>query len=266
MTGYEVYNAGVGGETAMTIAARQGGVNILLDEDVVIPADTSEVEIKFSAYNDDGTYAGVVTPRAANTGYWNPVTIAGVEGTLSIEVNTNVWPRVLNWAKFKRNEAGEATTVAKGTEVVPEAQQIVEMADINVIYIGENGGWNANNTNKNDNDADDLVVLINKMLAKTKRPDKYIVIGFHSGNHPKTDEAMLEAFGKHTILPKTYMTTKQALVDGGITPTDADLTAIAKGSVPPSFLTSDGVHMTNAGYAALARLVYWKMQELGYCD
>jgi len=264
LTGYNIYNTAVGGETAMTIAAKQGGVNILLDEEVVIPADDSEVEIKFSAYNDDGTYAGVVTPRATNIGNWNPCEINGIKGTLTVEVDSSVWPRVLKWAKFKRTMPGEETVAAKGTAIKTEALDIAQAADINIIYIGENGGWNSENTTKNDNDAQDLVILVEKMLSKTKNPEKYIVIGLQNGSQPQTDAALAEAFGKHLILPKTYLATETVLTDSGITPTADDLAAIGNGKIPPSILSSDKVHMNDAGYAALAKMVFNKMQELGY--
>ncbi|UKI35411.1 MAG: hypothetical protein L6V93_14845 [Clostridiales bacterium] len=81
LTGYDVRNMGSAGETAMSIAARQGAVNALLEKDVTIPSDCTEVEIEFKGYNDDGTYAGTLTPR--NKKDWNPCVINGVEGELS---------------------------------------------------------------------------------------------------------------------------------------------------------------------------------------
>lgn len=100
LTGYDVRNMGSAGETAMSIAARQGAVNALLEKDVTIPSDCTEVEIEFKGYNDDGTYARTLTPR--NKKDWNPCVINGVDGELSFKVDTTKNPRVLIWAKFKR--------------------------------------------------------------------------------------------------------------------------------------------------------------------
>lgn len=266
LTGLEVYNMGSSGETAMSIAARQGAINVLLEKDITIPADCTEVEIEFKGYNDDGSYAGVVTPR--NSASWNPCVINGIEGTLTFSVNTDVNPRVLNWAKFKRNEPGEAVAVSKGTQLImPDNARIAENADINVIFIGTNGVWNADNKG-GDEYADDLVILINKMLAKTKNPDKYIVIGLTTGDRSrwtKTDAALKAAYGKNLILPKERLATEQVLTDNNITPTEQDKTDLSEGKVPTSLRrASNDVHFNDIGYAELAKLVYAKMQELGY--
>lgn len=268
LTGLDVYNMGSSGETAMSIAARQGAVNVLLEKDIIIPADCTPIEIEFKGYNDDGSYAGTVTPR--NSKDWNPCIINGIEGELTFSVNTNVNPRVLNWAKFTRKESGAAAEVSKGAQMLlPDSFKIAENADINVIFIGTNGVWNAEDKS-GDEYADDLVILINKMLAKAKNPDKYIVIGLTSGDGKrweKTDAALKSAYGEHLILPKERLVTEQALTDNNITPTEQDKEDIQAGRVPTSLrLASNDVHFNDTGYAELAKLVYAKMLELGYCD
>lgn len=268
LTGLEVYNMGSAGETAMTIAARQGAVNVLLEKDIVIPADCNPVEIKFKGYNYDGSLAGTVTPR--NSKDWNPCIINGIEGELSFSVNTSVNPRVLNWAKFTRKEPGDATMAAKGDQILlPDNFKVAEKADINVIFIGTNGVWNAEDKS-GDNYAEDLVILINKMLAKTKNPDKYIVISLTTGEKERwtnTEAALKKAFGEHVILPKERLATEQVLTDNNITPTDQDKADLQVGRVPTSLrLASNDVHFNDTGYAELAKLVYAKMLELGYCE
>ena len=71
--GLTVHNMGIGGETSVTIAARQGALDIKLEEPVTIPADTTAVEISIGAYNEDGSYAGQVVPRNVLLGGWLPV-------------------------------------------------------------------------------------------------------------------------------------------------------------------------------------------------
>ena len=268
LTGYDVRNMGSAGETAMSIAARQGAVNALLEKDVTIPSDCTEVEIEFKGYNDDGTYAGTLTPR--NKKDWNPCVINGVEGELSFKVDTTKNPRVLIWAKFKRKTPGEAVYAPKGTKIfMPNNIKINENADINVIFTGTNGVWNAEDKSGEDY-ADDLVILIRKMLAKTKNPDKYIIIGLTTRARDDwkiTDAKMKEAFGEHIVFPRDRIATTEVLTDNGIKPTDQDIADIAVGRVPTSLrLAVNDVHFTDVGYAEIAKLVYAKMIELGYCE
>ncbi len=268
LTGYDVRNMGSAGETAMSIAARQGAVNALLEKDVTIPSDCTEVEIEFKGYNDDGTYAGTLTPR--NKKDWNPCVINGVEGELSFKVDTTKNPRVLIWAKFKRKTPGEAVYAPKGTKIfMPNNIKINENADINVIFTGTNGVWNAEDKSGEDY-ADDLVILIRKMLAKTKNPDKYIIIGLTTRARDDwkiTDAKMREAFGEHIVFPRDRIATTEVLTDNGIKPTEQDIADIAVGRVPTSLrLAVNDVHFTDVGYAEIAKLVYAKMIELGYCE
>ena len=153
--------------------------------------------------------------------------------------------------------------------LLPNNFNIAENADINVIFIGTNGVWNAEDKS-GDEYADDLVILINKMLAKTKNPDKYIIIGLTTGEKTrwtKTETALKIAYGEHLILPKERLATEQVLTDNNITPTEQDMSDLQVGRVPTSLrLASNDVHFNDTGYAELAKLVYAKMLELGYCE
>ena len=264
LTGLTVYNMGVGGETSTTIAARQGALDILIDEEFTIPADKTPLEIKFKS--SDG---GVVTPRNTNVGGWNPCTINGVEGTLSISVNSDVWPRVLNWAKFTRATPGEAVTVPKGAKLIPQAQSV--NGDVNIFYTGTNGGWTPANTTANDNSPEDvaaLVALIKKQIAHTGT-DKFLVIGLTSGGTYAWDSlnaALEKEFGNKFLDAKAYLASMQALEDAGITPTQTDLEFLSEGKIPLSLncSPSDTTHLSDVGYTLLAKQVYHKLIELGY--
>ncbi len=266
LTGMDVRNMGIGGETSMTIAARQGAVMMKLDKDVVIPAEQSAVEINFSAYNKDGSYAGIITPRDTSFGGWEALEIAGTEGTMTVSVAATV-PRTLNWAKYTRSASGNAVLAKKGTTVYPQSLTVAREADINIFFTGTNGGWNAANTTPKDDDAADLVDITNKMISNSKDTSKYIVIGLIGGDAnswKKTDAALYNAYGEHFVDAKKYLSSEQALSDVGITATDTDLSYISNGRVPPSLLVEDG-HLNDYGYSLLAKAVYEKMIDLGYC-
>ena len=269
MTGFTVYNMGVGGETQTTIAARQGGLDIRLTSDVTIPASGS-VNIEFAAYDKDGTYAGVVTPRNAALAGWNPVTINGIEGNLSVVVNNEVWPRVLKSATFTRTTPGEAVEAKTGDIMTVEAHKVNDAADITLICVSSNGGWSSDNLTASDSQHQDLIVLVDKMIAAAKDPDKYLVVGLTTGESDawtNTHKALANKYGDKFLNIKDYITSEQALIDSGITATDTDKEWIAKGHVPPSLINNpgtDNVHLNSAGYAAMARDIYKRFVELGY--
>lgn len=263
LTGYTVHNMGVGGETAYTIAARQGALDIVTTETFIIPASGTSGTFLFEA--EDG---GVVLPKGQTAGGWHPCTIVGVEGKLSVGIRAVTGPDELDWAKFTRTTPGEAVVVPAGTKVIPSAHNMD--ADINIFFTGTNGAWNKDNLEKDDNSDEmcqDLVDLIELQIAKTGK-SKYIVIGLTWGYTSANDNInnhLREAFGDNFLDVKAYLASEQALTDAGITPTEEDLARIAGGHIPTSLIFSDGVHFTSAGYTLIAQQVYEKMIELGYC-
>lgn len=273
LTGADVYNLGIGGETALTIAARQGAYDIAFTDDFTIP-ESGSVELPL-ANIDGGTYlstpaGGQVFPRQT-TAKWNPCYINGVEGSLKIDVDTSGFPRVLKSVKFTRNEAGEAVNVKKGDLLKTSASYVD--ADINIIYIGCNGVWSEDNSGPKNNkeQADKLINMIYKMLEHVDNNDKYVVVGFTWGTKDEwsaVDEEMASAFGEHYINVKPYLSSEEALKAKGLTVTEKDKEDIEAGRVPCSLRKSetDLIHLNDYGYTALAEKIYEKLQSLGYVE
>lgn len=263
LTGYTVHNMGVGGETATTIAARQGALDIVTTKTFIIPEGVSAVEIDFKASN-----GGTVIPRGQTVGGWSPCFIAGVEGRLSVSIKGNS-PYEIDKATFTRTTAGDAVVVPAGTKIIPEAQKMD--ADINIFFTGTNGGWTVDHTKVNDNsdaDCEALVELIEKQIAHTGK-SKYIVIGLtwgSTGSNDNINNHLRDAFGDNFLDVKAYLASAQALTDAGITPTEDDLSKIASGHIPTSLLLTDNTHFTADGYRLIAQQVYEKMIALGYCE
>ena len=267
LTGGTVYNMGIGGETATTIAARQGVLDIVTTEDFVIPAE-GEVEIMFG-----GSNGGSVAPRNTNLAGWNPCEIAGVKGTLSATVVKGAnGSQNVAYATFTRSEKGTPIKVKAGERIAVEAQDM--MGDINIIFSGTNGGWSDTNVSAyasmssadKASEIKSLIDLLEKQTKKSKNPDKYIVLGLTIGQKAAWQDltdAMSERFGDNFIDLRAELSKEEVLTEAGITPTSEDLTAIANGQVPPSLLT-DGTHFIDAGYKKIAELVYDKLKELGY--
>lgn len=255
-----VNNMGVGGETANTIAGRQGGLPMTLNEGFTIPVSTTPVEVSFKNFYHD-------TPsplRQGNNGNWgiNPCYINGVEGELSITQTSSTSSD--NKYYFTRAEAGEEVVIDKPT-LLTTNNMLTKRNNLMIIFMGQNGG----STN--------LESKIRWMLDYSTRPDsEYIILGLTSGTASASlEERMYWNFGRHYINLRGYMTTPiydtdgttiiscYGLRDAGLVATADDLTYIAQGKIPPSLL-SDSVHGNEHYYRIIGTLVYERGKELGY--
>lgn len=255
----EVINCGVGGENAISIVSRQGGLPNIV-KPFTIPASTDKVEIELT--NIYGYSAGIllqggsaldpITNHYVMTAQINPCTIKEIEGTLTYE-NKKYF--------FSRSENGESVIVSRPLPLVTHAMSTMR-DNINIIWIGTNGGFTT---------SDELISYIEDMI-NYMRPinKKYIVLGLHYLVNTVTEtfevieKNMTLHFGRHYINQRKYML-EYGLSDAGITPTVEDNNAISQGNIPPSLLaTDDTVHYNDKGYNIIANLVYKRGQELGY--
>lgn len=246
-----VINMGVGGETSITIAGRNGAIPYILSEALTIPSGTTPVEIHFTSKG--GEY---VAPLRQGQSGVNSVTIGGIEGTLSIIQNT--WESKEYSYTFTRMAAGEIKTVPAGTEIITAASsQYLDY--ITVIFIGQNGGYR---------DFDDLILQQRAIIDhQTSNNDRFIIVGLHTGtkeSRAALEEAMKKEYGGKYINLREYMST-HAMDDAGLEPTEEDILLMEKGATPASLLC-DEVHFTPAGYALIGELIYKTMDSLGYFD
>jgi hypothetical protein len=111
-------------------------------------------------------------------------------------------------------------------------------------------------------------------MIRYNRTGKYLVLGLtyyydfvtSTGLTPdQLDYAMLLRYGNNFVNVRRYMM-EFGLSDAGITPTQADETAIAEGKVPPSLLASDGIHGTDDFYSIVAHIVYERGKQLNYWE
>ena len=78
------------------------------------------------------------------------------------------------------------------------------------------------------------------------------------------EQRMQETYGEHYINLREYMSTAGPET-AGVTITETDRLQMAQGIVPDC-LRSDNVHYNKEGYELVAKLVYERLQELGYYD
>lgn len=252
-----VVNMGGGRENGPTVLGRAGVEPYVVKKDFVIPAGVEPVAVSIEA--PDGQ---AVSPLTAGSVGMNPITIAGVEGTLSLETVYGV----KNYF-FERTEPGTEVTVEKGTPI------IVACADdykdyIHVVWLGSHCGYIT---------AKDLVSQTKRLLERqSQNPDRYIVIGpvsFNGGWTGDTiqfldnvDTAMMQAFGSHYINARKYLI-EDGLNDAGLSPVGNDTQQISQGYVPESFRGNNGSGELNGkAYDLIGKLVYQRMERLGYFE
>lgn len=244
LSGKMVYNMGVGGEAANTIAARQGGLQMLLSS-FVIPATATAVKIEMLASNSTCIYPLLQDPIGAKG--INPCYINDVKGILSYTGGDYY---------FTRSESGEPVNVSIYTPIVTDAMRS-RRGDVLAIFIGQNMGYSS---------YEELVAIQRSMIDYMNYDDKqYVIIGLTTGTAESRSvlEALMESeYGDRFINMREYLST-QGMEDAGLTPTNEDISYMNLGKVPPSLL-SDSTHFNQYGYGLIGNKVYERMCELGF--
>lgn len=281
--GTTVLNAGVGGETSWMIAARQGGAFVQCLP-TTIPANVEKVRIYIKGEEQDYFYtSGKWTYLENNLSYnistggrsmVNPVTIAGVSGTLSSETITEGTPdpdtgetvqTQVRAYYFTRAKAGQAVSFNTPRSIITNAYNTMQ-SYIPVIWMGQNDAPNHNGSYITQGDA---IKRAQQMLSIIPH-EKYIIMDYPSGsNSNAADRAQnfANAFGAH------YINIRKYICDYGIdyvnslgaeiTPSDSDTSAIKSGSIP-GCLRIDGVHGNYWYYQIVAKAVFDRGVDLGY--
>ena len=252
---FQVINCGVGGENAITIAARQGGIPMLLAHSVELPADNSEVIIGDKWNSLISSWNGrVVAPllqgEAAET--VNNCFIDGIECV--IRWTGTAWNDPKGLYTIRRVSADSLPVMLNEKSVVfTSSMKKYKSQFANVFFIGQNLGY-ADNA--------DLVSQYKAMIDFSNCRN-YIILGLTSGTgkeRAELESLMTKEFGDYYINLREYLAT-QGLQDAGITPTQMDIDAMQNGEVPPSLL-HDHVHFNAKGYELIGKWVYQQFQYL----
>lgn len=243
---FVVNNYGQGSETAEVIAFRQGSMGA-----IVVP---------FTA--------------GANVSDYNKVTINSVNGA-SLETmsysgkyygNCNVYLNGRDKWMFRRGDGGSLNLVCADRSLLGKeySRPTIAFAEgegtghVAIICIGQNG-W-AGQTSRPEALAD----IIQKMVVHNGS-ERYIVVGRPTGNKNERniEEIILASrFSNHFVNAREYIS-KYGLLDSNLTPTTEDTEAMSNGAIPPQ-LRTDGVHMNDYGYIAMANCVYQRGVALNY--
>ncbi len=249
-----IVNMGGGQENAATILGRSGVVPFVVKTDFVIPAGKESVSVTIQSEDRKA-----VSPLKTGDVGLNPITIAGVEGILTRTSDEKY--------QFTRLEEGQETEVLKGTEIVSASKD--KYRDyIHIVWLGTYDEYKTPAT---------LVQEIKTLLERqTANPERYLVIGpcTYQGswagktqkNLDDIDSAMIQAFGNRYINFRKYLVV-DGLQDAALSATKEDTASINKGMVPNSFRSNaSGADLNSVAYDLLGKLVYGRMELLGYFD
>ena len=255
-----VVNMGAGKEDSATILGRSGVTPYVVGADFDIPAGTDSVAITLQSADGKS-----VSPLTAGNAGVNPVTIDGVEGTITLVSEGQGWG--LTSYQFTRLEAGEPVSVAKGTQITTACAD--EYRDyVHIVWLGTYGDF----TNP-----EKLVSDTRQLLSRqANNPDRYLVLGpctirgswtnADTATLNAIDSAMLQAFGNHYINVRKYLMV-DGLTDAKITASKDEQLVIQQGRVPTSFRSNaSGADLNGTAYKLIGKLVYERMESLGYFD
>ena len=145
--------------------------------------------------------------------------------------------------------------------------------DVNIYYIGRNGGYSST----------DMLVAQNKAMADFGS-SQYIVLGFHepvsklASSRPVDDTyvgKMEEAFGDHFLNLNKEIRSRAAEITWksgvyssieGYGSNSADQEYVNNGNIPHSLYKDDLYHPNAYGCKAFAMLIHDKMVKLGYLE
>ena len=257
--GFQVINCGVGGENSLTIAARQGGIPMLLARSVELPADHSEVLIGDKNNSLISSWNGrIVAPllqgEAAAT--VNNCFIDGIECV--IRWTGTAWNDPEGRYTIRRVSADSSSVILNEKSVIfTSSTKKYRNQFANVFFMGQNIGYS--------NNAD--LVSQYKAMIDFSGSENYIILGLTSGT--KEQRAELEAlmtkeFGARYVNLREYLSTK-GLQDAGLTATPMDIEAMQEGEVPPALL-HDHVHFNARGYELIGQIIYQQFQYLNIID
>lgn len=257
----KVRNAGVGGESSVTIAARAGAKPLSMRPVSGMIPESGRVEVLLDALAD-------AMPKPLLQGNFYDAgkyygELSGVQGELVIEPKSKRY-------FFIRLRSGPAVHIKESTPFKTYFSED-RLSDIKIIWVGQNDpAWVVVDSFASKDQlrrANTLRAIEDaKAIAKTAGNGKYLVMSRVSADYDLRpyEDMWREAFGEHYVSARAYMV-KNGLKQAGLTPTNQDLEEIKAGVVPSS-LRSDDVHWNSKAYAVLGRHLYDVTKGLGWFD
>lgn len=266
-----VVNMGSGREDCATVLGRSGVLPYVLGKTLEIPGGIEPVAITLRSSNGNA-----VTPLTAGSIGVNPVSIGGVQGTLTLVPGAGG-----NTYRFTRAEAGDPVSVEAGTQIVTAAAQ--EYRDyVHIAWVG---------TYENYESPESLVASVKQLLSRqAQNPDRYLVLGPCTVNGSwdgatastmdAIDLAMMQEFGDRYINVRKYLMSDgmsaigltvaqmaNSMTEAGLAAFQEEMALVGEGTVPTSFRSNGtDADLNGSAYNLIGKLVYRRMESLGYFD
>jgi hypothetical protein len=259
LTGFNVINLGVGGESVSTILGRMNGIPYKVKEKITIPQTTDKVQVKLT-----NIYNQRLLPLLQGAKTLN-VEIRGINGVLT----TTQMEAEASTADyfFNRLNGGEQAEINIGENIYISTNKIYQKSErYKIIWVGQNGGFSIDETGRHQGDFNNVqdvkrYISMIKTYLGVINPNKYIVMSPPKKTSDLVENEMEKEFGAN------YINVRKQMVNNGISlalqygylvgnyPTEQDIEDINNNIVPTS-LRSDTVHFNQAGYYVLAHIIY----------
>lgn len=229
-----VRNFGISGQTSSTIALRQGGL---------VPVVTVTGDVIPESGPVACTVDGDGVTRIFNASISSTGTLGGVPGTLA--KSNGVWT-------FTRSTPGAQKPISRKTPFITTSGD-ANRGDITVLWLGRN------NWEKPDVAYQDTVDCVEHLSATNK---KFIVSAFAPGDSESgqqtgvTAKSIIMADMLRNKYPRNFIDLRQVLINAYDPNTPQDVIDFAARKSPPSSLTSDGLHLNDAGAQVVANAIF----------
>ncbi len=249
---WEYINCGWSGNTELEALARMGSIPMRIAAGFTIPAGTGTTAITIES--TEGGELVDFWKNANGNDNINPVTIQGIEGTISYAGGTYY---------FARSIAGTSRDIISGSIIqTKHAKEYLKYPHI--FFIGQNGHFEGGWAYVSDANHQTLIDRLWKAVNMLPH-NNYLIICTHSRTTDALEAALIDSFGMRAIILREYLV-NYGLEDAGIVPTADDLTEIAANRCPASLLDdypTDLVHFNNDGYDVVANLKLRFLKALG---
>lgn len=235
-----VYNMAVDTDTIFEMAARQGGLPAEVSP-FIIPVSKTPTEVVLT--NSEGQELNF---NFEKNGGFNPCTIQGIEGLLSI---------IDGKYCFTRADSGDETLVLTPTEVETRAMAL-RNDDICIFFLGNDDIYKT---------PEKAVEIYRKMTEELGDNTSYLIIGPVKGEISEltaANNALAEAFGDKFLDLRSYLL-NEADKDINITLSEDDRILANNGIIPYVYFSNNN-SFSSQGADAVGKAVYDKLLSLGY--
>ena len=251
LTNLTVYNMGVYGEDSRTIACRQGGLKMYVNN-ITIPA-IGTVRISHIICEDGKQVDPNLNGSYGAKACFDECSIGGINGSLSYDWDTDSF-------MFTRVQSGAELVISIDTQIIT-SPSIDRIGDILILQMGNNGGY--------DDNYDVLIAQYDAMI-EYNQCKYYIIVGdtdYTAEYRADWENALKRAYGDHFINMRQYIVdfvNAGELNDMEIPVNPDDFKQLENGEVPYSLKVWDESHMNSYGYWIEGNAIYKKGCELGY--